>query len=533
MDMFGLFELAGLEVEVKEPVKKEKKAVEKKDKKKASVAKVETKKYKLPIKLWYNDGSLIIPETDEKKEMEQKEVYQYVKEHYPMLSDYDVQDIVSGVGVLIPKKYLFGNKGALHLTEETEIYLGTTLLEKPSLSGEVQLEELLKALNLEKCLFRCVDEKEIRLLFDGENPLDTIKLPFTLDVLGEEVVLTKKPVLQEDKSSESDSEESDEVDVEEENEAEDMAEMADSEAEKAEEMSLKDIFSYVAKEKGLPQKNLSLVKRGDKYKILFKNAMTTQATTKKEIMYDTSFTLSLGWTKIVLNAEMFDGQSEVKSGDIIKFLSKAYPEYSKERTELVIDEKARMIIAILKGSRKGALPIEITEEGVVYRAIDTPVASVKVAMDGSGKGEYFFRLPKIPIGILECIESMFSTFTKDHNRELLVRLYYNVKSGYFLRIPNQVVTRASVKCEENPYYEEDILVADIHSHGTIDCSFSTTDDEDEKGERIYGVYYGFPYVKSSFRLGSGGHFLYIDITNITDLSNHVWPQTVYGEVKIY
>ena len=128
---------------------------------------------------------------------------------------------------------------------------------------------------------------------------------------------------------------------------------------------------------------------------------------------------------------------------------------------------------------------------------------------------------------------MFSTFTKDHNRELLVRLYYNVKSGYFLRIPNQVVTRASVKCEENPYYEEDILVADIHSHGTIDCSFSTTDDEDEKGERIYGVYYGFPYVKSSFRLGSGGHFLYIDITNITDLSNHVWPQTVYGEVKIY
>lgn len=526
MDMFGLFDLAGIKVEVKEPEKKGKKSSAKMNKKKAATTKVEAKKYQLPVKLWYNDGFLTVPETDEKKEMESKEIYQYIKEHYPMLSDYDVQDIENGVGVLIPKKYLFGNKGAMHLSEEMDIYLGTTLLERPDLAGEVQLEELLKALGLEKCLFRCVDEKEIRLLFDGENPEETIKLPVTIDVLGEELSLTRRPVVKETVESDVESED---VDGEE--------EAVETEKEescvKAEEMALKDVFSYVAKEKNLPLKNLSLVKRGAKYKILFKHSMTTQVITKKETMYDTSYTLSLGWTKIALNAEMFDGKEEVKSGEIIKFLSKAYPEYSKERTELVVDEKAKMIIAILKGSRKGAFPSEILEEGVLYRVVDSPVASVKVAMDKSGRGEYFFRLPKIPIGILECIENLFINFTKDHSRELLVRLYYNRDKGYFLRIPNQTVTRTSILCEENPYYDEEILVADIHSHGTINCSFSMTDDEDEKGERLYGVYYSIPDIKSDFRLGSGGNFLKLNIVDITDTSNHMWPQLVYGEVNIH
>lgn len=528
MDMFGLFELAGLEVEVKEPAKKEKKVKKETPKKgTGTVKKVEEKKYALPLKLWYNDGFVEISVTDEKKELELKEVYAYVKERYPMLSDYDIQDIEGSVGVMVPKKYLFGEKGGLSLTDETEIYLGTTLLEKPALTGEVQLEELLKVLGLEKCLFRCVDGKEIRLIYGGDSPEEKMQLPVTIDVLGEEIVLTEVPKADSKISTDSDSE--DEEDMDEEAEG-----TSETEEEKKEEMSLKDIISYVAKEKGLPKKNLSLVKRGEKYKILFKSSMTTQTTAKKETMYDTSYTLSLGWTKIQLNAEMFDGQAEVKSGEVIKFLSKAYPEYSKERTELVIDEKAKLIIAILKGSRKGSgFPSEVEEEGVVYRVIDTPVASVKVATDGSGKGECFFRLPKIPVGVFECIENMFSTFTKDHNRELLVRLYYNARKGYFLRIPNQTVTRANVECEENPYYEEDILVADIHSHGAINCTFSATDDADEKGERLYGVYYGFPELKKDFRMGSGGHFLYIDISNITDTSHHIWPQTVYGEVIIH
>lgn len=526
MDMFGIFDLAGIKVEVKEPEKKEKKAPEKKDNKKATTKKVEAKKYQLPVKLWYNDGVLSIPETDEKKEMESKEIYQYIKEHYPMLSDYDVHDIEKGVGVLVPKKYLFGNKGAMHLSDEVDIYLGTTLLEKPDLTGEVQLEELLKALDLEKCLFRCVDEKEIRLLFDGDNPEEFIKLPVMIDVMGEEISLTEKPDVKESVKPEEESEDEDNEEQVDEGEKE-------KSCAKAEEMTLKDVLSYIAKEKNLPNKNLSLVKRGTTYKVLFKHSLTTQVAVKKETMYDTSYTLSLGWTKIALNAEMFGGETEVKSGEIIKFLSKAYPEYSKERTELVTDEKAKMIIAILKGSRKGAFPVEILEEGVLYRVVDSPVASVKVAMDKSGRGEYFFRLPKIPVGILECIENLFINFTKDHSRELLVRLYHNRDKGYFLRIPNQTVTRASVTCEENPYYDDDILVADIHSHGTINCSFSVTDDEDEKGERLYGVYYGIPDIKSDFRLGSGGNFIKLNIADITDTSNHMWPQLVYGEVNIH
>ena len=532
MDMFGLFELAGIEVEVKEPEKK-KKETSKKDKK-ATVKKVDAKKYKLPIKLLYNDGEIVVPETEDTKEMESKEIYQYIKETYPMLSDNDIFDIENCLGVLVPKKYLFGDKGAMSLTEETEIYLGTTLLERPSLSGEVQLEELLKALSLEKCSFRCVDAKEIRLIYGGENPKEKILLPITIDVMGEDIVLTEEFFAKKGAENKEVAEDINDDDETEEEEEEEEEETEKSSSEEKSEISLKKILSYIAHYKQLPEKNLSLVKRGSKYKVLFKHSMTTPVVAKKEVMYDTSYVLSLGWTKIELNAEMFGGEKEVKSGDIIKFLSKTYPEYSKERTDLVIDTKEKMIIAILKGSRKGSFPTEQIEDGITYRVIDTPVASVKVATDHSGKGEFFFRLPQIPIGIFECIENLFETFTKDHNRELLVRLYYNNFKGYFLRIPNQEVTRVSVLCEENPYYEEDILVADIHSHGTINCSFSVTDDEDEKGERIYGVYYNIPIdTHKDFRLGSGGNFLKLNISDITDTSNHIWPQIVYGDVSIH
>ena len=53
---------------------------------------------------------------------------------------------------------------------------------------------------------------------------------------------------------------------------------------------------------------------------------------------------------------------------------------------------------------------------------------------------------------------------------------------YRLRMPTQERDSASVKYEKLPY-----SVMDIHSHGHMDAFFSSTDDSDEKGLRLYMV----------------------------------------------
>lgn len=75
--------------------------------------------------------------------------------------------------------------------------------------------------------------------------------------------------------------------------------------------------------------------------------------------------------------------------------------------------------------------------------------------------------------------------------------------GYELVMPEQNGAAASLEYRPMPG-----LVAEFHSHGTLDAFFSRTDDADEQGFRIYGVAGRLDQPRPTVvaRVGVYGHF---------------------------
>jgi len=84
---------------------------------------------------------------------------------------------------------------------------------------------------------------------------------------------------------------------------------------------------------------------------------------------------------------------------------------------------------------------------------------------------------------------------------------------YRLRMPEQVSREAGVQYAHLPS-----TVLDIHSHGAMSAFFSTTDDRDEQGLRLYAVVGRLdsliPEVK--LRIGVYGYFVPIQLNEILD-----------------
>ena len=85
---------------------------------------------------------------------------------------------------------------------------------------------------------------------------------------------------------------------------------------------------------------------------------------------------------------------------------------------------------------------------------------------------------------------------------------------YRLVVPEQEGTASSLK-----YTPPAGVVAEFHSHGTSRSFFSSTDDRDEQGFRVYGVVgrLDSPLPELSLRVGVYGHFAPVD-----------WPQVFSG-----
>lgn len=100
---------------------------------------------------------------------------------------------------------------------------------------------------------------------------------------------------------------------------------------------------------------------------------------------------------------------------------------------------------------------------------------------------------KIPFTLLEEIVQFFKEVMtiKKAEQEAMAHILYNQKDaetpnkGYRIAIPNQVVSKASVKYESDHIKPGDIIVLDIHSHNTMGAFFSSTDNSDDKK----GIYY--------------------------------------------
>lgn len=75
---------------------------------------------------------------------------------------------------------------------------------------------------------------------------------------------------------------------------------------------------------------------------------------------------------------------------------------------------------------------------------------------------------------------------KKAEQEAMAHVLYNEKDkansnrGYRISIPNQIVSKASVRYETDHIHQGDIIVLDIHSHNTMGAFFSGTDNGDDR-----------------------------------------------------
>ncbi|MCC6177292.1 MAG: hypothetical protein IT305_18485, partial [Chloroflexi bacterium] len=101
-------------------------------------------------------------------------------------------------------------------------------------------------------------------------------------------------------------------------------------------------------------------------------------------------------------------------------------------------------------------------------------------------------------------------------REVLLAVTFDPGVGYRLTVPPQVAGPERVV-----YRPTAMAVLEIHSHGSHAAVFSSIDDHDEQGLRLYGVVgrLGTERPELALRVGAYGHFLSVP-----------W-ETVFGGVR--
>ncbi len=100
-------------------------------------------------------------------------------------------------------------------------------------------------------------------------------------------------------------------------------------------------------------------------------------------------------------------------------------------------------------------------------------------------------LPKIPMTILNNIHQLYLDIYKKFKSEVYVSIYWDkIKQDYFLYIPKQKVSGASVTFENNeemmnnPDY---FVVMDSHSHNVMGAFWSAQDIKDQASSRLFSV----------------------------------------------
>lgn len=148
-----------------------------------------------------------------------------------------------------------------------------------------------------------------------------------------------------------------------------------------------------------------------------------------------------------------------------------------------------------------------------------------------------FRLPKIPLNILQQIVAFFRSFIQQGSvNEAMVNLLWDRQNEkYTVCVPEQLVSKTSVKAGTSDFDEDRYLhLADIHSHNTMSAKFSATDNEDEKATRLYMVIGKldryFPEI--CVRISNGGKFHEIHPSDILEGMDVSYPEDWHSKVTI-
>lgn len=223
----------------------------------------------------------------------------------------------------------------------------------------------------------------------------------------------------------------------------------------------------------------------------------------------------------------FGEKTEATLEEIRMKLEEIYPEYSKERTEMVYDAR-HFVIPILKGSSKGMQFLSPLKSGYAlyfvtgrdekqYRIEKTPVGKFVVCTSQEAEElEFHFSLPKIPEKLL--IE-VLEFFRRNREHEAACQIFYKQQKGYYIYYPDQEYSVAAVTfARDNEREFEDVLVMDLHSHGEMAAFFSSQDNFDEKGTRLFLVAGNMTgRIQIRVRAGMIGRFVELPLKYIFEL----------------
>lgn len=181
----------------------------------------------------------------------------------------------------------------------------------------------------------------------------------------------------------------------------------------------------------------------------------------------------------------------------------------------------------LSEAEKSGKPIALlpSEDGNVYEVRYTNIgrftAPTKNARGLSKiKAGLVPALPPLPFPMLLQIISFFkSLMNGERELEALANIYWDTEDKkYYIHIPKQTVSKASVDAPLADVGDRYIHVMDIHSHNDMKAYFSPIDDRDEKATRIYVVIGRldkyFPDI--SVRISVGGNYVSIDPALVFD-----------------
>lgn len=264
------------------------------------------------------------------------------------------------------------------------------------------------------------------------------------------------------------------------------------------------IFSYIEESNGLfPVMNFKKTGGADKYSLPLK-------------IRGSGFVMDL-------EASDFDGKTEVTLEEVREALEEVYPEFSKERTEMIYDERG-FVIPVLKGSKKG-LTVTSTRknqnfyrvkgrDGNRYRIEQMPYGQFDCREDGE-EVDFHLSADRIPGKLLSEIVCFFR---KNPCKEAAAQIFYDDKTGlYELYFPKQKTGACSVVFGRDMLLEsEKTLVMDVHSHGRMTAFFSSVDNHDEKGTRLFLVLGEIDRKAPAWKLRAGiaGHYKELQLADV-------------------
>lgn len=129
----------------------------------------------------------------------------------------------------------------------------------------------------------------------------------------------------------------------------------------------------------------------------------------------------------------------------------------------------------------------------IYTSFETPLfeglRKIQANPEGADLKEHIkSRVGKIPFKVIMLALILLNRLGRKYNTEIMITINYNNRNGWYIDIPEQSTTVASVNFKlDSKKYSEIFLELHTHpSHG--DTAFSGTDHDDQKSKmRFYGV----------------------------------------------